>query len=184
MARAKKKAAAKPKLRTVASDFVLAVDPGESFGAALFMHGQFECGWSGAADISAVARIVKFTHGCDVGGNTSKVVVVENQFVSKGKQNPKALATLLKRRHMWEIIAEVVGVAVAPAIYPASWQTILAESPAVGGDTKEKSMALAKLRWPDRMDDATGDLADAACMGLWYTRMQMLEHPGLRHARG
>lgn len=190
--------------RTLPSDAVLAVDPGAKFGAALFVRGRLVELWAGkqtiveVACISAMAGNMTRNRERDSRGldpdddlDVSMVLVIENQFQgapgprkpgakSKPKPfNPKAIASLIKRRHEWEIVAELRGFPFGEAIYPATWQTILKESPAVGGTTKEKSMALATKRWPDF--EFTEDGADAACLGLWYCRQQLVEHVELRH---
>lgn len=167
------------KTDTLRGSAVLAIDPGARFGAAMYVSGGMEFVEFGKQDLATVARVIQRASRVD----TDAVLVVENQFSQRGgRANPKALATLFRRRHMWEIVAEIRGLRVSPAIYPATWQTVLRESPAVTGDTKEKSRALAALRHPE-LDDMTDDLADALCMGLWYTRRQLVEHPAMMEGR-
>ena len=189
---AKKKRKAKPrakKLFTLPHRLVLGVDPGAAFGAALFFDGALIAWWDGKQSTEIVARIMAFVkskvkeHGC------TAVVAVENQFVGRGKAaNPITTASILRSRHLWEILAELMEIEVGPSFYPASWQTVLAESPILKseGDTKDRSMALARKRWHLVLDKKKPaerpDLADALCMCLWYTRKQMEEHPRMQLA--
>jgi hypothetical protein len=152
---------------------IVAVDPGAKCGVAIFVHGVpvFVRTIRGdltahAAGVLELVQRLQEEHGM-------AVIVVELQFAGRGKKsNPKALATLHKRRHVWEILADVYRIAVE-AVYPATWQTVLGE---VAGydergekrDTKAKARAYCEERWPGRAKD--DEQGDAMAMGHWRWR--------------
>lgn len=182
--------AKKPTKRTLKSLAVLAVDPGAKFGAVLRLRHMVVSVWHGKQSLEAVAGIIassmRIVDDCTAEEERDKyetplVLACENQFTGRpggGKKsapfNPKAVASLLKRRHEWEIIAELRGIAYS-AVYPASWQSILKISPAIGGSTKTRAKALCDAKWPG-LKLPTEDAMDAACLSYWYDLTQMREY--------
>lgn len=152
---------------------ILAVDPGAKCGVAVLVHGRLvllrTVRGDLIGDVLAVIQLVaklQAEHGM-------ALVVVELQFTPKGKkQNPKSLATLYKRRHVWEILAEVYGLMVE-GVYPSTWQTVLGEvedwdDNGKKRDTKAKARVYADRRFPGRAKD--NEQGDAASMGWWRWR--------------
>lgn len=186
-----KKRTAKRKLpprRTVWAPWVLAVDPGQRWGTALLERGELLAIDFGISSVDTVnGKLNEYwafmqSHQADV-MPVDIAVVLEAQFAGRdGKSNPKSLATLLYRRHIWAVLAEVRSWQVPDPVYPSSWQTVLRMAPSMPTldgtkGTKSRSMWLARQKWPDLFDDDTpSDPADAACMGLFYTQLQAQEY--------
>jgi hypothetical protein len=152
---------------------ILAVDPGAKCGVVVLVHGRPVLVRTVRGDLigevlAVIQAVVKLqeTHGM-------AVVVVELQFMGRGsKSNPKSMATLYKRRHLWEILAEVYGLMVE-GVYPATWQTVLGEVESWDDagkkrDTKAKARVYADRRYPGKAKD--NEQSDALCMGHWRWR--------------
>ena len=166
----------------VRAGIIVGVDPGENCGVAVLGAGKLlsihAIRGSRLASISAVFKgLVPLAQS---GGGA--IVVVENQFGrfhGPGKKlNLKALGTLFRRRHEWELLAEVYGVPTA-TVYPSSWQTQLAAAPKLYPDgskrsTKARAVLVCGQLWPAQ-EGWTEDTADAALIARWY-RQQQIAH--------
>ena len=158
---------------------ILAVDPGRSCGVALLLHGHPVLVRTVRGDLlghilAVIQHVAKLQaeHGM-------ATVVLELQYQPReskdGKRrgsNPKALATLYKRRHYWEILAEVYGLAVE-LVYPATWQTVLGEVPKLDAEgnkrtTKARARAYAEKHFKGKAKD--DEQGDALAMGHWRWR--------------
>lgn len=152
---------------------ILAVDPGAKCGVAVLLNGRPVFVQTVRGDllreVTAVVQMVarlQEQHGM-------AVVVVELQFASRGKkQNPKSMATLYKRRHVWEILAEIYGL-VVEGVYPATWKTVLGEietwdDDGKKRDTKAKARVYADRRFPGKAKD--NEQGDALSMAHWRWR--------------
>lgn len=182
---------AKPQSK-ICSDWVLSVDPGEHFGAALFRLGELKgvvCDLHSLQRVSSViAWALASIEAVDPYTTNEVALVIEKQFLGRGKMfNPVAVETLMFRRHTWELVAQLRNIPVG-CVYPSSWQTLLkavprepgkAKSNRGGRQTKKRAIELATRRWPHLGDKfkESSDLADAALIGLWYSNEQMREHP-------
>lgn len=165
------------------------VDPGKATGLAVMGPGRPISvvtldGRKLPQVVSYVQQIARLgqEEGC------GSVLVIENQFAglypkgagSSGSTiNLKAIATLFRRRHEWEIIAEVYGVPTI-AVYPSTWQTVLRSVPRYHSDgslrsTKARAILLASQLWPRAPVNWTPDKADAALIAEWYRRSKLLE---------
>jgi uncharacterized protein YjaZ len=77
----------------------------------------------------------------------------------------------MKRRHSWEVIAELYGLRTV-GVYPATWQTQLKAAARLdeNGDkrtTKQRSVEVARFMFgQDSIRDA--EQADAALIAKWY----------------
>ena len=165
------------------TEWLLSIDPGEAFGAALLKRGELVTVFTADHSLANVSGIVSGAlERCD----SDLGLVVEQQFLGRGaKFNPKTTESLMKRRHTWELVAELRKVA-WDRVAPASWQAILKAVPrdpsVKGRQTKVRSMTLACRRWPHlagHFQSRGADVADAALMGLWYSNQQLREHPRL-----
>ena len=151
---------------------VVGVDPGELCGVAIIegrhlLKAHTVKGSDAKVVLGLVQQVAKV--GAEQGG---VVVVVELQFAARGRRsNPKGLATLMKRRHVWEVLCEIYGVRVAD-VWPASWQSQLKIAPRLGADgskrtTKQRSLEAARFYFgDDSIQDA--EQADAALIARWY----------------
>jgi len=152
---------------------ILAVDPGAKCGVVVLVHGRPVLVRTIRGDrVADVIGVIQFLaklqekHGM-------AVVVVELQFAARGKkQNPKSVATLLKRRHVWEFAAELYGIMVE-GVYPATWQTVLGEVEAWDEngkkrDTKARARVYAERNFPGKAKD--NEQGDALTMALWRWR--------------
>lgn len=160
---------------------ILAVDPAKKFGAALFINSRLVRLWKGEQSIKKIRKILSFSSKKAEANGVKLCVVVETQYLTtfgkkgeKKKVNPKMMAALYKRRHEWEVIAEVWEIDYTN-VYPVSWQVIHKLS--LQKTTKAKSLEIARRKWPKASFDDNS--ADAACMGYWYTTLQDTEHPGI-----
>lgn len=166
---------------------ITAVDPGKFCGVAIFFPGR---GTPTVRRLSGdqlpeVASIVASVRKAADEHKVKATIVIENQFGKvrrnqDGKEtiNIKALQTLMRRRHEWEILAEVYGIQTT-TVYPVTWQTILNQVPKLNSDgskrtTKARSLQLAARKFP-KIYDWTEDTADAANIGEWYRFKLMSE---------
>ena len=153
---------------------ILAVDPGARCGVAVLVRGRAvlvqTIRGDKVGDVAGALALVERMqekHGM-------AVMVIEAQYVPRGrKQNPKALATLYKRRHIWEILATLYRVAVEDPVYPSTWKTVFREIENWDDDgkertTKDKARAYVERYFPGRAKD--GEQADALCIAHWRWR--------------
>lgn len=167
---------------------IVGVDPGDHCGVAFYAPGCAPQILSvKGRDIPAILGVIQSVElaAKDYGGAE---IVIERQFgaIRKNKQggqsiNLKALEALYRRRHEWEILAELYGIRTL-SVYPVVWQSkMLAIAPKFGAGgqkltTKARSLyAVAKL-WPN-VEGWTEDRADAALIARWryVERMQLGE---------
>lgn len=148
---------------------VLGVDPGKSCGIACFVGRRLiwarEIRGDILMDVVGVVQQIKRLrdeHG-------SVIMAIELQFLGRGKkQNPKSLEALHKRRHTWEILAEVHGIP-RVGVWPGTWQsTQLRTVPRYDDDynkmsTHKRMVIAAQNRWPKTK--WTHDMAAAALIG-------------------
>lgn len=170
------------KLRTLPCRWFLAVDPGALFGASLFIRGTLVGVWSGRAsrkyDSDVIGAILK-TGALKVADGA---LVIEDQYVppKPGRKNPQTtLKGLLRRRYEWEFVAQDWGIEAVSEVHPSSWQAGLKAAPTTSKDVKARAMAMAKSHWP-AFNFKTQDAADSACIGMYYRRVQVVEHPSYR----
>jgi len=164
----------------IAAPLVVGVDPGKQCGVAVLLKGRLRNTTPIRGDrlsaisgvVASVARLAE-EHG-------GVVVVVEDQFgkAHGGKLNLKALATLFRRRHEWEILCEVYGIPTS-RVYPASWQTQLKGAPKRYPDgskrsTKARALLVCGMIWPAH-EGWTDDTADAALIARWYWQQQIAQ---------
>jgi hypothetical protein len=155
------------------------VDPGKKCGVAILLHGSPVFVRTIRGDLTAhVAGVLALVESLQAGHGPA-ALVVEAQFVTmargkdgKSKSNPKALATLYKRRHVWEVLCDVYRI-MYEVVYPATWQTVLAEVPRLDDDgekqdTKVRSMAYCADHYPGKAKDA--EQSDALAMASWRWR--------------
>lgn len=102
--------------------------------------------------------------------NGGILMAIEMQFAGRGeKSNPKSLAELLRRRHMWEFSMELMGIDFVQ-VYPATWQTQLRAAARYGPKggkrtSKERSIEVATMHYGSQI---VGDAqADAALIARW-----------------
>lgn len=171
----------KPPGPPVRAGVIVGVDPGDHCGVAFMcsglLHGIHSIRGSRLASISAVFKGL-LPLADDHGG---AVVVVENQFGAfhgpgKRRINIPALGTLFRRRHEWEILAEIYKVPTA-TVYPSSWQTQLAAASRSYQDgsprsTKARAILVCGQLWPSQ-EGWTEDTADAALIARWYWQQQI-----------
>jgi hypothetical protein len=108
---------------------ILGVDPGKNGAVACLVQGRPAFAETIRGDslrpiLGVVQHMLKLReqHGLTV-------IVVELQYIGRdAKFNPRSFETLLKRRHYWEILAEIYGLPVEQ-VYPATWQTVLRDQP-------------------------------------------------------
>jgi len=91
---------------------ILAIDPGDPAGWAKFIGGEYDGSGTINGDSPSVARDLLIALGPDV-------LVLEDQH--PGKSGWKSLRTLMRRRFIWEVVAELEGVEVHP-MDPSTWQ--------------------------------------------------------------
>lgn len=146
------------------------VDPGKACGLALLSGRRLALARSLRGDdlktIIAFAQRLKRL-GDENGGIR---MAIELQHGGRGpKINFKSLATLYKRRHMWEFAFELVGVEYE-TVWPSTWQSQLKATARLTPrgakrSTKDRSIELARFYFGDSIiDDAQ---ADAALIARW-----------------
>ena len=171
----KKKTPAPP----VRAEIIVGVDPGEHCGVAVLRSGNLSS--IHAVRGSRLASIAAVFKGLlPLAEDHGVVVVIENQFGAlhgRGRKlNLRALATLFRRRHEWELLAEIYGVP-TDTVYPSSWQTQLAAASRSYPDgsprsTKARAILVCGQLWPAQ-DGWTEDTADAALIARWYWQQQI-----------
>lgn len=152
---------------------ILGVDPGAACGVACLVQGRPVLvdtirGDSLRPILGVVQELVRLReqHG-------QTVLVVELQFAGRGEKfNPKSFEALVKRRHYWEVLAEIYSLTVEP-VYPGTWQTVLADEPKVDEEgaarsIKERSKAHADRYFPGLAKDF--ERADALGIAHWRWR--------------
>lgn len=152
---------------------ILGVDPALACGVACLVHGRPVLvdtirGDSLSPILGVVQELMKLQkkHG-------QTVLVVELQFAGRGERlNPKSYETLVKRRHYWEILAEIYGLTIE-GVYPSTWQTVLADEPKVDAmgekrSIKERSKAHANRHFPGAANDY--EQSDALGIAQWRWR--------------
>jgi hypothetical protein len=154
---------------------VLAVDPGTRAGVAIHNRGDTAADLVAAWEVNggstkAIAGVVReFLAASDL----PKVMVIERQFMkwSQGAAGAtKGHETLLRRRHTWEVIAEIFGLPFA-LVYPVSWQSkMLPTKEDDDDDTKTRALRGCLDLYPDRSTLWRGyeNARDAALLGRWY----------------
>lgn len=154
---------------------ILSVDPGERAGLSLFRFddGGFvlDSGWEVNGDSTrAVADVVR---GFKTRASVSSIVVIERQFMKKrggDKIQIHGFETLLRRRMVWETIAEVFRLPVA-LVYPVSWQSkYLAKKESDEETTKDRARRACLKLWPDRAQiwESYENACDSALLGRFY----------------
>lgn len=157
---------------------ILAVDPGERAGVSLFRldadHRRFvlDSCWEVNGDSTrAIADVVR---GFKKRSDVPAIVVVERQFMKKregGKVQIQGFETLLRRRLVWETIAEVFGLPTA-LVYPVSWQSKgLAKKIDDEETTKDRAKRMCLELWPERSGiwETYENACDSALLGRFYS---------------
>lgn len=158
---------------------VLAVDPGERAGVSLFRFEEMpvrgfylDSCWEVNGDSTrAIADVVR---GFKKKSGVPSIVVVERQFMKKrdgGKVQIQGFETLLRRRLVWETIAEVFRLPTA-LIYPVSWQSkSLAKKIDDDETTKDRAKRACLELWPDRSGiwESYENACDSALLGKFYS---------------
>jgi hypothetical protein len=159
---------------------ILAIDPGERAGVSTYIWAKDErfvldAAWEVAG--GTVASVAGVVQAFAVGGPKQTAMVLERQFM-KWREGAggatKGHETLLYRRHIWQILAEVFKVPVA-LVYPISWSSkMLPKKDLPPGDEDADTKARARMaclaRWPDRKTlwDGHENARDAALIGRFY----------------
>ncbi len=91
---------------------ILGIDPGEHAGWGKYINGEYDSSDAVNGDCPFHARDILIAEGPDV-------MVIEDQF--NGRMRWKSLQTLLRRRYLWQIAAELQGIRVV-AVRPSDWQ--------------------------------------------------------------
>lgn len=148
---------------------VVGVDPGKMCGVAFLKGRRLMTAMTIRGDrldqiVAAVQQAKKLG---------AAVIVIELQHGQRpkgGKVNYKSLATLFKRRHAWEVIAELYGLR-CEGVWPSTWQTQLKSAARLDEDgnkrtTKERSIEVARFYYGETIKDA--EQSDAALIARWY----------------
>lgn len=155
---------------------MLGVDPGQKGAVSCWAHGRYVWSKRVANTKDEVIGVLQWAkqEGERHGG---LVLVLERQFRSVGKSNPKTEEVLLRSRFLWEILAEVLEITTM-LVWPATWQSQLQVAPPTDDrgrklDTKKKAIWVARhmirdQRWSD------GE-ADSALIARWWVRKQARE---------
>lgn len=108
-------------------------------------------------------------------------LLLESQYLGP---NVKTFESVLRRRHTWDVLAELFGIEVE-AVNPTKWQNAMfppgwASNPGkVKGEKRRRAKAhairIASKAWPTIQDwQKNGDAADAAVMGAWWIESKIL----------
>lgn len=91
---------------------ILGIDPGDPAGWAKYVDGEYERS-------GLVHDVNPFTARDIIRAMAPDILVVEDQH--PGKCGWKSMRTLMRRRFIWEVVAELEGIRVE-VVHPATWQ--------------------------------------------------------------
>lgn len=149
---------------------VVGVDPGKLCGVAILKGRSLAVAATIRGDrLSQIVAIVQ--QAKKLGANVLAIELQHGMRPKSGKVNYKSLGTLFKRRHAWEVIAELYGLRTV-GVWPSTWQTQLKAAARLDENgnkrtTKQRSVEVARFMFgKDAIkDDAQ---ADAALIAKWY----------------
>jgi hypothetical protein len=154
-----------PGQRATPHPITLAVDPGKRAGYAAFADKRME--QSSVIDGDSVKEI-----GFILGLFEPDILIVEDQYIPVGHDrrgkarvmNQKGLKTLMRRRYIWEVLAEERGIRVE-SVNPQTWQAYFKlKAGDKAGMVKLASVLIEK--------DVVVDEADAVLIGWWFVHTQ------------
>lgn len=133
---------------------ILAIDPGEHAGWALFDEygNHLSSGIVAGDNVHACHHVIK-THCPDS-------IVIEDQY--NGKASAKGLKTLIRRATIWEVLATVEGIDVRPYVHPKTWQSYFKLRG--GANHKDAINNMAKSIIGKTVQNDEGD---AVLIGIW-----------------
>ncbi len=186
-AKRKSPRSARPKIegkRTLPYRSLIVVDPGDQCASVISANLKMVSISGATQSIYLINRQINSAIE-SAGGPDKLLLVIEDQYLSNAWINPVTMDELYKRRHEWEFVAEMRGVAMVK-VMPTSWQTVLKGSPIPlivkktkkgkgKKNTKERSIGLANRDYPGEYSWNEHE-ADAINLYTWYTRLQASEH--------
>jgi len=134
---------------------VLGIDPGDPAGWAEYIGGEYDSSGTIAGDDPRTVRDLIVAMGPDV-------LVVEDQFFRPGAL--KGIKTLLYRRYIWQIAAELESIRVE-VVHPLTWQAFLKIKR--GKNAPKPVEQYGPLASALIGRDVYGDEAAAVCMAYW-----------------
>ncbi len=151
---------------------IFGVDPGKS--AALSCFDEARLLWVTELRGDILSSVVGAVQRIKQEPGGGREIVIELQYIARGKKaNPKTTAALLKRRHTWEILAELYALPIQ-GVHPSTWQsTQLRTAPRFAEDTSKLSthqrmVMVASRLWPKVR--WTHDMAAAALIARHHQR--------------
>lgn len=143
---------------------VLAIDPGEKAGVALFVDGKYVASAPARGDrwTSLTPVVATIMQGQDP---TQTLCLIEGGWLSG--RGMKSTMTLCMRRGLAQAAAEAAGISHFEISWPSEWQNPLFGSHKVrqGADIKALSVARAGPIAGKHVDE---DQADAINLASWY----------------
>jgi hypothetical protein len=143
---------------------ILAIDPGEKAGWAWITDGKYIR--SGVIDGDSAPDCESFIRL----SIRPDLLVCEDQYF--GRMRGKGLFTLLRRRHIWEIFAQLYGIpfeAVNPSTWQSYWHIPKKGKKYIGTTTSHRKDAIIMVAEQFKRN-VQPDEADAILIGLWAAR--------------
>lgn len=131
---------------------ILAIDPGKRAGWAAYTQGEYQ--GSDVVDgdsATAAASLLEYW--------APDTLVLEDQFFRPGRL--KGIKTLLRRRYIWEVLAEHMGIDAVEIVEASKWQSHYRIKP---GDKQ----AIQRLAHAIVGNEVEPDEADAILMANWW----------------
>jgi len=135
---------------------ILAIDPGKKAGWAAYTQGEYQGSATIDGDsVKAVSSMIDYWQ--------PDTLVLEDQFFRPGRL--QGIKTLLRRRFIWEVLAEHLGVESIEIVEASKWQAHFRVRP---GD----KLAIQKLARTLTGNEVEPDEADAILIGEWFISEQ------------
>jgi len=135
---------------------ILAIDPGKKAGWAAYTQGEYQGSATIDGDsVKAVSSMIDYWQ--------PDTLVLEDQFFRP--RQLKGIKTLLRRRFIWEVLAEHLGVESIEIVEASKWQAHFRVRP---GD----KLAIQKLARTLTGNEVEPDEADAILIGEWFISEQ------------
>ncbi len=134
---------------------ILGIDPGDPAGWAKYVGGEYDHSGITGGDDPSMARVLIQAVGPDI-------LVIEDQFFRPGAL--KGIKTLLYRRYIWQIAAELEGIRVV-VVEPSKWQGFFRLRK--GKNSPKPVEQYGPLASALIGQEVSGDEAAAVCMAYW-----------------